>query len=45
VVGGLDRLWSATAGGFAVGFATGGVIMEMQPVNSPTQGVESRAER
>jgi branched-chain amino acid transport system permease protein len=23
VVGGLDRLWSATLGGFAIGFATG----------------------
>ena len=23
VVGGIDRLWSATLGGFAIGFATG----------------------
>jgi branched-chain amino acid transport system permease protein len=32
VVGGIDRLWTATAGGFAIGFATS-VLSDVLPAS------------
>ena len=39
VVGGIDRLWTATLGGFAIGFATGviaGALPTEQTVYLPS---------
>ena len=38
VVGGIDRLWTATLGGFAIGFATGvinGALRPTRPSSCP----------
>ena len=41
VVGGIDRLWTATLGGFAIGFATGVIngVAADRPERLPALGV------
>ena len=48
VVGGIDRLWTATLGGFAIGFATGvinGVLPTEQERLPALGGVRARDPR